>query len=134
MRKDIEMPEIEGVEIAIAREYKNGEADWKVYIINHNDYDLDNVMVSSKGYGEMGGEEKKTSMLRHFIGTVKSQSFQPIETIIPDLFFLTNEYWVSFYAQQKLFDHKFIFSPGTVEEQKLQPLKILELEGVLCPR
>jgi len=54
-----------------------------------------------------------------------------VETIMPDVFHLNNEYWVSFYVESKIFDKKFIFVPDSIVEENLQPIVELGLDGVL---
>ena len=69
MRKDIHPPKVEGVAMAVVREPdEEGEEAWYVYVINQNEHPLENVLVSSRGYGEMEGEARKTSEMRHFLG------------------------------------------------------------------
>ena len=54
MRKDIQPPKVEGVAMAVVREAdEEGEQAWYVYLINQNDVVLENVLVSSRGYGEL---------------------------------------------------------------------------------
>lgn len=132
MIKDIEIPEVKNVTIAIARKKPIGEsAEWLVYLINNNLQPIDNTLVASKGYGEQNGEQQKTSVLRHFLDTVPAKGTMLIEPIDPALFHLNNEYWVSYYLQGKLFDKRFVFVPETICEENLTFIKELELEGVL---
>jgi hypothetical protein len=44
---------------------------------------------------------------------------------------LNNEYWVSFYIGDKIFDKKFIFVPDTITEKNLTFIPELEQYGVL---
>lgn len=61
MRKDIHPPKVEGVAMAVVREPdENGEEGWFVYLINQNEFALENVLVSSRGYGEIEGETRRT--------------------------------------------------------------------------
>ncbi|MCB9178211.1 MAG: hypothetical protein H6590_02125, partial [Flavobacteriales bacterium] len=54
MRKDIPDPKVEGVAMAVVREKdEDGEDAWYVYLINRNEHALENVLVSSRGYGEI---------------------------------------------------------------------------------
>ena len=68
MRKDIEMPEVAGVKICVAKSTNNlGESEWHVYLINKNLVELSNVMIVSKGYESLGKTGKITSALLHMI-------------------------------------------------------------------
>jgi hypothetical protein len=62
MKRDIEIPEVQNVTIAIACE-KNilNQDQWAVHLINNNDFPLENTLVASKGYGEKEGETQRTS-------------------------------------------------------------------------
>jgi len=132
MKKDIEIPEVKNVTIAIAREKTLFETyDWKVYIINNNNVPLENTLVSSTGYGEKDGEQQKTSTLRHFLETVPAKSAALVEPIDEKVFHLNNEYWVSYYIGMKIYDKKFVFVPETINENNLIYIKELEMEGVL---
>lgn len=132
MKKDIEYPEVKNVTLAVVRE-KNllNQDEWKVYLINNNDFPLENTLVASRGYGEKDGEEQRTSTLRHFLETVTSNNFTIVESIDPKVFHLNNEYWVSYYIGREIYDKRFIFVPDTICEENLVFIKEIEKEGVL---
>ena len=132
MMKDIDIPEVKNVTLAIAREKTIGEsAEWRVYLINKNDYPIENTLVASKGYGEKDGERQETSTLRHFLQTVPPNSATLIEPIDPAVFHLNNEFWVSYYIDRQIFDKRFVFVPDTIREENLTFIKEIEMEGVL---
>jgi len=132
MKKDINFLPVEGVQIAIARkETLVGDYDWQVLLINRNDTPIHTVFVTSKGYGEKDAEEQKTSILRHFFADVSAGAYEVVETIMPDVFHLNNEYWVSYYIDNQIFDKKFIFVPDSIVEANLVQIPTLGLEGIL---
>ncbi|UFH55708.1 hypothetical protein [Spirosoma sp. KNUC1025] len=132
MKKDIKFLPVEGVQIVIARkENESGEYDWQVFLINQNDVPIKNVFVTSKGYGLKNDEEQKTSTLRHFFVEVQPGAFEVVETIMPDVFHLNNEYWVSYFIEDQIFDKKFIFVPDSIVDENLVPVPALGLEGIL---
>lgn len=132
MIRDIKIPEVKNITLAVARKRKEGESDeWKVYLINSNDFSIENTLVASKGYGEMDGEPQRTSILRHFLDTIPPNSATLIEPIDPSLFHLNNEYWVSYYIGSQIFDKLFVFVPDSIREENLSFIKELEMEGVL---
>jgi hypothetical protein len=132
MMRDIKVPEVKNVTLAIARKPSAESSDpWQVYLINNNDFPLENTLVSSTGYGEKDGEKQKTSTLRHFLETVMPQSSILIEPIDPAVFHLTNEYWLSYYVGAQLFDKKFVFVPDAISEENISFIKELEMPGVL---
>lgn len=92
-------------------------------MINRNNSELENAMITSKGYGEMGGEEKKTSILRHMIEHVPAKSEALIAPIQPDLFFLDNEFWVSYYLNNELYDKKFVIPAGDIKPDQLNQIE-----------
>lgn len=128
MIKDIEFPKIKDVKIAIVNE----DLSWKVVIINNSANTLENVLVTSKGYGkDENNETITTSTLRHSLGEIKSNENKEIETIISEIFHLTNEYWLSYYCENKIYDKKFIFLPETIKEENLIFIKELNSKGIL---
>ena len=132
MKKDLYFDPVEGVSIAIATSNNEaGEAIWNVYLINNNPDYLDNVLVTSKGYGSYQDEEVKTSVLRHMFEQIEPKSFVRIEPIDPSIFHIYNEYWVSYYIGRKIYDKKFIFVPESIVEENLIPIAILNMRGVL---
>ncbi len=127
MKKDIVFPKIENVYIAIAKD----EEQWKVYLLNRTEDLLETVMVTSKGYGKKGGEEQKTSVLRHMIPQLEKSEYALIEPIDESVFHLNNEYWVSFFIGGQLYDKKYIFVPESIIQENLSTIPELELEGIL---
>ena len=132
MKKDIEMPEVFGVYIAVvSEEGVGGEMIWNAYIVNDKSEPIENVFVSSKGYlKNLKGEESKSSTLRHFYKVVSAKSSQKIEVVIDDVLKLNNEYFVSFYYKNKLFDKKFVFLPETIKQENISVVPIIQKQGV----
>jgi hypothetical protein len=113
MISDIKIPEVKNVTIAVARKQNIGESpEWKVYLINNNEFAIENTLVASKGYGEKDGEPL-------------------IEPIDPGVFHLNNEYWVSYYIGTQIFDKRFVFVPDSIREENLSFVKELEMEAVV---
>ncbi|WKK78511.2 hypothetical protein QYS49_18160 [Marivirga salinae] len=130
MKKDIDFSPVTGVELVITRSEIEGEVLWDVYLINKNLIELETVLITSKGYGRIQGQDKETSVLRHNIGRVEEQSFARIEPIQPELFRLNNEYWVSYFIVDQVFDKKFVFVPESIQKENLQYIPELDLMGV----
>jgi hypothetical protein len=135
MRKDIDIPVVEGISVAVVKELneeKTAEV-YNVYILNQKSEPIDDVLVSSRGYGrnKSTGEKITSSTLRHYIGSVKKKSFAKIEPIIEEVFGINNEYWVSFYVGSKIFDKKFIFLPETIVDENMVIVPLIEKTGVL---
>lgn len=131
MKKDIDFSPVTGVKLAIVKEEKSTGIQWAVYIINLNLIELNTVMITSKGYGEIAGEKRQTSTLRHLIKELGAESVAKIEAIDPAVFVLTNEFWVSYYILDQIFDKKFIFTPGSFDPVNLRLIPELGLVGIL---
>lgn len=127
MKKDIDFPKVEGVRVAVVHNDKG----WYVYLINKNDYVIENVLVTSRGYGMVEGERRETSILRHALGDIEAQKSVLVEPIDPQVFILNNEYWVSYYIDEKIYDKKFIFVQGSIVEENFTSIPELQLKGVL---
>jgi hypothetical protein len=66
MIKDLPSNVVKDIAVAVALEGESVESKvWYVYLINLKNIPLENVLVTSKGYGEKDGEQVKTSTLRH---------------------------------------------------------------------
>lgn len=120
-----------GVMLAVARKIVDGDQQWHAYIINTNDYPLNNLLIVSKGYSAAEEPRKDTSVLRHSIELLMERSYAIIEPLDPAVFDLFNEFWVSFYHENQIYDKKFIFTPDSIREDHLVTIDALELEGVL---
>ena len=133
MKKDIPFLPVEGISIAISRFKETaGEDSWKVYLINKNNFAISNVLVTSKGYGfKEDGEKQETSVLRHHIPNVEAGEYAMIEPITPEVFHLNNEYWVSYFVNNQVYDKKFIFVPDTIVEANLIFIPQINMEGIL---
>jgi len=132
MRKDIEIPKVEDVGVAIVQEQNElGGDEWRVYMLNFQNVIIEGVLVSSRGYGKKDDEDIKTSMLRHYIGMIEPKSFKRVELITEEVFGLTNEYWVSYFHDNKMFDKKFIFVAGSIEQGNLTTVPLINKKGIL---
>ncbi len=132
MKKDIEIPNVVNVTIAVAKKKAIGEADeWLVHLINNNDFPIENTLVASNGYGEKDGAPQKTSILRHYLQTVPAHSTALIEPIDKNVFHLNNEYWVSYYIGNKIYDKRFVFVPDSIGDDNLTFVKELGLDAVV---
>lgn len=131
MKKDINFHPVTGIKLAIAKEEKDGNEEWAVYIINKNLIEINTLMITSKGYGQVSGENKKTSVLRHLIEELGPQSIARVEPIDPALFSLNNEFWVSYFILDQIFDKKFIFVKGSMHQDNITYIPEIDLYGVV---
>lgn len=126
LKKDIEFLPVKNIHLAIVK----GDP-WQVYILNRSDEKIENVLITSKGYGEKDGEQQKTSILRHMIPQLEQGEYGLIEPIDEQVFHLNNEYWISYYVGSQMYDKKYIFVPGSISEDHLIHIPEIESMGIL---
>lgn len=133
MKNDIVHPTIKNVAVAIVQEKNElNEEVWNVYILNLQNKALEQVLVSSRGYLKSGEEnEVKTTVLRHSLGNIEAKSYVKIEPIMPELFALHNEYWVSYFKDNSMYDKKYIFLAETIKQDNFINIPILNKKGVM---
>ena len=132
MIKDLPDNEVKDIAVAVALEGENVEAKtWYVYLINLKAEPIENVLITSKGYGEKNGEQVKTSVLRHMFPAVEGNAFKLIEPIDEQTFGLNNEYWVSYYIGTQIYDKKFIFLPESIIDSNFIKLPLVNKPGVM---
>lgn len=132
MIKDLPDNTVEDIAIAVALEKESAVSKlWYVYLINLKNEPIENVLITSKGYGEKDGEKVKTSTLRHMFPVVNNGSYALIEPIDEQTFGLNNEYWLSYYIGKNIYDKKFIFLPESIVEMNFIRLPVLNKPGVM---
>ena len=129
MKKDIQIPKVEGVYIAVVNEYNDiyKTQDWNAYIINDKAVDIDMVIIVTSGYSET----KTTSVFRKKLDKLPKKSYAKIELMQEDLFALNNTFKVSFFEGNMMFDKTYLFRKNTINLKALQPLPLMEAKGVL---
>jgi hypothetical protein len=129
MKKDIVVPTVEGVYIAIVHEhnaiYKTD--DWNAYIINNKDVDLEMVLIVTSGYSK----DKITATFRKKLDMLPKRSYAKIELMQEDLFALNNTFKVSFFEGNQMFDKIYLFRKNTINLKALQSIPLMEAKGVL---
>jgi hypothetical protein len=131
MRAEELIHRAEDIAVAIVPELIEDQNGWMVYLVNLKNTKLENVLVSSKGYGEMNNKNLRTSELRHYIEKLEPHEYARIEPIIEDVFGLNNEYWVSFYINKTIYDKKFLFLPESIQENNFITIPFLNRKGVM---
>ena len=133
MKKDIIIPEVENVFMAVVQEWSDEfmEKVWYAYLVNDSDFQLDGVMVVSKAFGTIDGEMKKTSLLRHAFAEIPEVSMAKIELIEKSVLALNNEFMVTFFIGNTLYDKKFIFKANSIQESNQEEVPILFVDGVI---
>jgi hypothetical protein len=131
MKKDIKIPEVSDVIMAIVKEYNKEFQcdDWNAYIINNKEVDLEMVLIVSKGYDEDTLTE--TAVLRHKIEKLTANSFAKVELLQEEVLKLTNFFNVTFFEGNAMFDKKYLFEKGTIKEGNLRMIPMLKKRGIL---
>lgn len=129
MKKDIEIPVAKDVHVAVVREWNDEflSKDWNAYLINNRADAIEMTIVVSKGFDD----DTKTSTMRHGIGLVEAKSFKKIEFLQEEVLALNNEFFVTFFAENKLFEKRFLFPKHSISEKHLTLIPIIDKEGIL---
>ena len=129
MKKDINIPQVKDVYVAVVNEYNHiyKANDWNAYIINDKDVDLEMILIVSKGYTQ----DKETSLMRHKLEKLPKKSYAKIELMQEDILALNNEFKVTFFEDNKMFDKTYLFRKNTINKNALQPIPLMSVKGVL---
>lgn len=130
MKKDIQIPKVTDVEMAVVYEYNNlyKTDDWNVYIINNKKVALEMMVIVSQGFSET----KTTSLIRKKLDVLPANSFAKIEFIQPELFVLNNRYQVTFFEGNTLYEKTFLFKENTIKEDGLRMIDEIKKRGILA--
>ncbi|CAM1358344.1 conserved hypothetical protein [Tenacibaculum litopenaei] len=129
MKKDIQIPEVTDIEMAVVLEHNETHNcdDWNVYLLNKKSVAIEMVVIVSQGFSET----KTTSVFRKKIDALPANSVAKIELIQPELFALDNRFQVSFFEGNTLFEKTFTFEKNTIKEGNLRMLTPFNKRGVL---
>jgi len=135
MKKDIPNYKVEDIAIAVVpRKKEDGTIDeelWDIYLLNLKEEAITTVLINSRGYGSIGGDRIRTTVLRHYfeeIGPLQVVKVEPIQTKV---FGLTNEYWVSFVHEEYMYDKKYVFVKGSINRENFTTIPFLNEKGVM---
>ena len=130
MKKDIVVPKVEDVYVAAVKEYNelHRTEDWNIYIINNKSVALEMILIVSTGYSS----DKITSTMRHKLEALPPKSYAKVELIMEDLLSLKNEFLVTFFQDNKMYDKSFVFEPNTINNLSLKKLPLIKELGVLA--
>lgn len=134
MKEGLLGPKVENVGVAVVKDViEQGDTMYFVYLLNLRDDIMEGIIITSTGYGENAntGERVKTSTLRHSLEILLPNEAAKIEPIMEDVFGLANEYWVSFWVNDVMYDKKFVFLPETIDPNKMKVIPLLGVEGIM---
>lgn len=129
MKKDIKIPKVENIYLAISQEYNQAfkSNDHYVYLINRKELDLEMILIVSQGMDE----KKKTSVMRHKIEVLPAQSFAKVELMLEDILSLDNHFKVTFFENNSMFEKEFILKKNSLKEGNLRHIDILNKRGII---
>lgn len=129
MKKDIEIPVAKDVHVAVVHEWNDEflSKDWNAYLINNRTDAIEMTLVVSKGFDG----DTRTSTMRHGIGVLEPKSFKKIELLQEEVLSLNNEFFVTFFAENKLFEKRFLFPKYTISEKSLTTIPVMDKDGIL---
>ncbi len=129
MKKDIKIPVVKDVYVAIVNEYNDiyKTYDWNAYIINDKNIAIETVIIVSSGYNET----KTTSLFRKKLDVLPKKSYAKIELMQEVLFKLNNTFKVTFFEGNTLYDKTYLFRKNTINDNAFQNIPLMNTKGVL---
>ena len=85
------------------------------------------VLIVSKGYTE----DKITTTMRHKLEKLPAKSYAKIELMQEDVLKLNNEFKVTFFEGNKMYDKTFLFRKNTINTKALQTIPLMSVKGIL---
>lgn len=133
MKEDLKGPKVENVAVAVIETGNEGEKVYYAYLLNLRDDIMEGIIIASTGYGEnlKTGEKIRTSTLRHSIEVLLPNEAAKIEPIMPEVFGLSNEYWVSFWVNEVMYDKRFVFPAESILSSNMTMINQLGRPGVI---
>lgn len=129
MKKHIQIPKVEKLHLAIIQEYNKlfKINDYYAYLINEKEVEIEMVLIVSKGFDGT----KETSKMHHKIEKLPAKSIAKIELIQEEVFQLNNEFKVTFFENNKMFEKNFLIKKNTIKEGNFRMLKPWNKKGIL---
>lgn len=133
MKKDIILPKVDRVDVVVILEDEVTN-EYNVYLWNHSEDIIEGVIITSAGFGEnpLTGEKILTATLRHSLEVLLPNEVAKIEVIMPEVFGLYNEYWLSFWVNDVLYDKQFLFPPESIIPSNFKLINQFGKKGVLA--
>lgn len=134
MREELKGPLVEKVGVAVIQmENELKEKLYEVYLLNLKEEIIEGIIITCKGYGEnaVTGEKVKTATTRHSLEILLPNEAAKIEPIMEEVFGIANEYWVSFWINDTMYDKKFVFVPESISEKNMKKIPLLGEKGVM---
>lgn len=132
MKKDIEIPQVTEVEIAVVKEYNEDflQDAWYAYLFNNSKETIEAILIVSKAEGELNGEKKTSSIFRHAFPTLVAGASQKVELLDEAIFDLDNTFMLTYFQGAKLYDKNFVFPAKSISDESLQTLTYADKKGI----
>ena len=129
MRKDIEIPKVKNVYIAVVQEYNEDHKtnDWNAYLINDKEVAIEMVLILSGGYTA----DKITPNLRKKIEILPPKSYAKIEYMTDEVLALNNQFQVTFFENNKMYDKLYTFPKNSINKNAFRDIPLMNCRGVL---
>jgi len=133
MKSDIIVPVVENVFIVAIQDWSDDfqENCWYAYLLNATNEPLEMAMIVSRAYGLIDGEERNTMSLRHAFAKVETQTAIRIEFLENKVLELNNEFLLSYFLGNKMFDKKFIFNANSINVNAQIDLLVVIKLGIM---
>lgn len=121
MKKDIHIPEVNGVEIAIVKQYNEDflQDAWYAYVFNNTNEPIEAVLIVSQAKGMIDNEQRQSSLFRHAFPKVEPHGAQKVELLDEGVFILNNTFMLTYFQEGTLFDKIFTFEANTITDKNL---------------
>lgn len=133
MLKDIKFFVGYDVGLGITPEDKGLPSEWwRVHIINLNrEKKLLWVLVSAKAEGFLNESYKRTGTLRYCIECLHPATYVKLDTITPQVKMLNNEYFISYWKDDTLYERKLVIPAGFLcSDMMVSRIPVMECSGV----
>jgi hypothetical protein len=129
MKKDIEILQVKNVYLAIVKEHNEiyKTDDWNAYIINDKEVPIEMVLIVSRGFTK----DKETSLMRHKLEKLPAKSYAKIELVQEDVLALNNEFKVTFFENNVMFDKSYLFKENSIDDKNMQIIPLIGIKGIL---
>ncbi|MBB1140611.1 hypothetical protein [Myroides sp. WP-1] len=132
MKKDIEIPEVKNVEIAIVKEYNEDflQDAWYAYLFNNSKDLIEAIMIVSKASGIIDGEQRDSSIFRHAFPSLAAGESIKVELLDEAIFDLDNTFMLTYFQGAKLYDKNFTFPAKSITDEALKTLSFANKKGI----
>ena len=86
------------------------------------------LLIVSRGYLQ----DKQTSVMRHKLDVLPAKGFAKIELVQEDVLALNNEFKVTFFEDNRLYDKTYVVGKNVVNEEALQSIPVIQKDGILA--